>query len=252
MKPFAELLNEKDVVYGMFAKTSDPFYIRALGKAGFDFVILDNEHGPNSYRDTFPLIMAAELAGMYPVVRVEKLTDIVIQRTLDMGVAGVQIPQIQSGEDAKRVRQFTKFHPKGKRGLCPYVPAADLGLKPKDQYFKDQNALSVIIHIEGVEGIEHFDDIIAVDDIDVIFIGPYDMSQSMGIPGQVNDPRLVEEIGKLVEKCRAKGKHAGIFVDDVATAKRYKDIGVKYIAVSVDVNVFSRTVAGLAKELNDL
>jgi 4-hydroxy-2-oxoheptanedioate aldolase len=252
MQTFKELLNEKETVFGIFAKTNDPFFIKVLGKSGFDFVILDNEHGPNSERETYPLIMAAQLAGMHPIVRVGKISDITIQKTLDLGVSGIQIPQIQSREDAENVRKFTKFHPKGKRGVCRFVPAADGGLMNGDDYAAAQNEVAVVIHIEGVEGIEHFDAISEVEDIDVIFIGPYDMSQSLGIPGQVNNPILTREIEKLVKKCREKGKHVGIYADNVETAKRYKDLGVKYIGVSVDLNIFGRAVSELADELNAL
>ena len=252
MKTFKEYLNEKDTVYGVFAKTNDPFFIKVMGKAGFDFVILDNEHGPNSERATYPLILAAEASGMYPIVRVGKLEDITIQRIMDLGVAGVQIPQIQSKEDAEKVRKFTKFFPKGKRGVCKYVPAADFSITGKDNYFNAQNEVTVIIHIEGIEGIQHFDEITSVEDIDIIFIGPYDMSQSMGIPGQVDNPKLLEEIGKLVEKCKAKNKHVGIYVDDVATAKRYKDLGVKYIGISVDVGIFARACTVMVEQLKAL
>ncbi len=251
MKTFKEYLNEKDSVYGVFAKTSDPLIVRALGRSGFDFVILDNEHGPNSLRDTFSLVMASYLAGVYPIVRVGKLLDIDIQRTLDLGIAGIQIPQIQSGEDAQLVQKYTKFFPRGKRGVCPYVAAADCGFIESSEYFAAQNEVSVIIHIEGVEGINNFESIIAVEDIDVIFIGPYDLSQSLGIPGQVNDPKLIKEIEKLVARCREENKHVGIFTDNVETAHRYRDLGVKYIAVSVDVRIFGRACSDLVEQLNE-
>ncbi len=253
MKSFKEVLAEKDTVYGVFCKTNDPFFIHVLGKSGFDYVILDNEHGPNAIRETFPLITAAKATGMHPIVRVGKLDDITIQRTLDLGVAGVQIPQIQSGEDAEKVRRFSKFYPKGKRGMCAYVMAADGGLMDKNDYFASQNDdVAVIIHIEGVEGIQSLDDIIAVDDIDVIFIGPYDLSQSLGIPGQVDNPKLIASIQEIVDKCRAKNKDVGIYVDNVETAKRYKDIGVKYISISVDVNIFARAAKDISNKLSAL
>jgi len=252
MKNFKDVLNERETVYGVFCKTNDPIFIKALGNAGFDFVILDNEHGPNSIRETFPLIMTAVATGMYPVVRVGKLEDITIQRILDLGVAGVQIPQIQSGEDAEKARLYAKFHPKGKRGMCCYVPAANSGLMNRNDYFASQNDVAVIIQIEGVEGIRNFDEIIAVEDIDVIFIGPYDLSQSLGIPGQVGNPALIAEVEKLVKKCRERGKHVGIYVDDVITAERYKNLGVKYIGVSVDVGIFARACADLCSRLKSL
>jgi len=253
MKSFREFLDEKETVYGVFAKTNDPFFIKVIGRAGFDYVILDNEHGPNGIRETFPLVMTAWQTGMYPIVRVGKLQDIEIQRTLDLGVAGVQIPQIQCREDAESARRFSKFYPKGKRGVCAYVMAADGGLMDKNDYFRSQNEdVAVIIHIEGVEGIERFDEIIQVEDIDVIFVGPYDLSQSLGIPGQVDNPILTDEIAKLVDKCKAKNKNMGIYVDNVQTAQRYKDLGIKYISISVDVNIFARAVKELADDLRAL
>lgn len=253
MKSFKDLLQEKDTVYGVFCKTNDPFFIKVLGKSGFDFVILDNEHGPNAVRETFPLVMTSWATGMYPIVRVGKLDDIRIQRILDLGIAGVQIPQIQSKADAESVRRFSKFHPKGRRGMCRYVMAADGGLMEGPDYFRSQNEdVAVIIHIEGQEGIDNLDGIIEVEDIDVIFIGPYDLSQSLGIPGQVKDPRVQSAIAEIVGKCRAKNKHVGIYVDDAEGAKRYKDMGVKYIGISVDVNIFAKACAGMVEQLKAL
>ena len=130
--------------------------------------------------------------------------------------------------------------------------AADGGLMDKEVYFKSQNEVAVIIHIEGIEGIEHLDEIIDVEDIDVIFIGPYDLSQSLGIPGQIDNPKLIEEIKKIVARCRERNKNVGIYVDNVETAKRYKEIGVKYISISVDVNIFAKACKSLADQLKAL
>lgn len=252
MKTFKEFLQEKETVYGIFAKTNDPYFINIIGKSGFDYVVLDNEHGPNCIRDTLPLVTTAYAAGLYPIVRVGKLVDIEIQRTLDLGIAGVQIPQIQCKEDAELARKYSKFFPKGKRGVCCYVMGADGGVMDKNDYFTAQNEVAVIIHIEGIEGIQHIDEIIQVEDIDVIFIGPYDLSQSLGIPGQVNDPKLIDKIEKLVVTCKEKNKHVGIFADNVKAAKRYKDLGVKYISISVDVGIFKNACVSMVEQLHAL
>ncbi|PIE32465.1 aldolase [candidate division KSB3 bacterium] len=251
-KNFREYLESKDTVFGVFTKTNDPFFIEILGKAGFDFVILDTEHGPNDPRAVYPLIMAAKLNNMYPVVRVPKLTDIDIQRTLDLGVSGVQIPQIQCKEDAIKVKQYTRFHPKGMRGLCRFVRPADFSLKDKSDYFAEQNEVTTIIHIEGVEGINNLDEIIQVEDIDIIFIGPYDLSQSMGIPGEVEHPELLTEIEKIVEKCKVHNKHIGIFTESVSLALKYKALGIKYISYSVDVGIFAEACSSIVKQLNEI
>ena len=107
MSTFRESLASKETVFGVFSKTNDPFFVEILGRAGFDFVILDNEHGPNSVRELYPLITAAETAGLYAVVRVGKLVDIEIQRTLDLNPAGVQVPQIQCKGDAENVVRYS-------------------------------------------------------------------------------------------------------------------------------------------------
>jgi len=249
---FCEYLDSHDAVYGVFAKTSDPFFIEVMGKAGFDFVILDNEHGPNSPRQLYPLLLAASLSGMYPIVRVGKLDALEIQRVMDLGVAGVQIPQIQSREDAERVREFTRFHPRGERGVCRFVRAADFSLKEKESYFQEQNRVANIIHIEGMEGVRAFDEIIEVEDIDVVFIGPYDLSQSLGVTGQVEHPKVLGEIEKLIARCGERGKHVGIFTETVEGAKRYKELGVRYISYSVDVGLFAGACSETASRLKEL
>jgi 4-hydroxy-2-oxoheptanedioate aldolase len=203
MNKFKNLLNEKKTVFGVFCKTNDPMIIGAICKAGLDFVILDNEHGPNAIRDTYNLVIATKEANVHPIVRVGSLTNIEIQRTLDLGISGIQIPQIQSFDDAKKVIEYTKFNSpefkNGKRGVCKYVAAADFSNKPKEEYFKEQNEKVVnIIHIEGKEGVENFEQISDVEGIDVLFIGPCDLSASIGFPGDIKNPLVLEEIEKLV------------------------------------------------------
>ena len=251
---FKKLLEKKETVFGFFCKTSDPMIIGAMCKAGLDFVILDNEHGPNSLRETYNVILAAKEAGTHPIIRVGKLNDIEIQRTMDLGVSGVQIPQIQNKEDAEKVIAYTKFKSEnflsGGRGVCKYVAAADFSNKGKDEYFKEQNEDStVIIHIEGKEGVDNFDEIADTEGIDVLFIGPYDLSTSMGLPGEVRNPKVMQAIEEIVKKGKAKGKHIGIFVDDAEMAKKYVSLGVKYIAYSTDVGMVANETKNFLEQL---
>ncbi|MHC4874150.1 MAG: HpcH/HpaI aldolase family protein [Planctomycetota bacterium] len=247
---FKEKLNSKKAVCGIFSKTNDPMIVEAVGRSGFDFIILDNEHGPNSQRELLPLIMASELCGMSPVVRVGELSQIEIQRTLDLGIAAIQIPQINSKEDALKVIEFCKYYPLGQRGVCRYVRPADYSLKDKTEYFAEQNEVAVIIHIEGKEGLESIDEIIEVDGLDVIFVGPYDLSQSLGIPGEVENPILLKEIKMISDKCKAKNKHVGIFTENVDSANKYIEMGVKYISYSVDVGILAQQCEKIVEGIN--
>lgn len=252
-KTFKQRLEEHGSVFGIFSKTNDPFFVDAAGLAGFDFIILDTEHGPNSPRDVFPLIKVAENTNMFPIVRVGKLDALDIQRVLDLGPAGVQIPQVNTLADAKNAVAYSKFYSKyynGERGVCRFVPAANHSLMPKSEYFEKANQGLVITHIEGLEGVKNLDEILTVPGIDVIFIGPYDLSQSMGIPGQVADPRVQKKIQEIVGKCKEKGKHVGTFADTPEAAERYVNLGVKYISYSVDTGIYAQACKDLTDKLN--
>jgi len=246
---FREHLADSETVYGVFSKTNDPFFIEILGRSGFDFVILDREHGPNSIRELYPLVMAAWLNNLYPIVRVGSLDENEVQRVLDLGVAGIQIPHIESAADAERARKLIRFHPQGSRGVCRFVRAAEFSAMDRANYFASQNEVASILMIEGSSGVANADDICQSPGHDVVFVGPYDLSQSLGIPGQVSDPRVTSLVESIVATCRRNGRHAGVFVDTIEAAQRYRAVGVKYIAYSVDMGIFSNACVELRAAL---
>ena len=252
MTTLNERLSGEDPVYGVFTKTNDPFFIEIMGKAGFDFVILDTEHGPNSPRDMYPLILASRASGLFPVVRVSTLSETDIARALDLGVAGVQVPQLSTAEQAQNAVHWSRFAPLGTRGVCRFVSAADFSLKPRAQYFEDANKVTVIGMVEGVEGIKNLDEILEVEGLDVLFIGPYDLSQALGVIGQVDHPLVLKEIESIVARCKARNRTVGSFVDNIAAAKRFKALGVKYISYSVDVGIFASACKDLITELREI
>jgi 4-hydroxy-2-oxoheptanedioate aldolase len=132
------------------------------------------------------------------------------------------------------------------------VRAADFSLQPRAEYFKRANEITVIGMIEGVAGIRNLDEILEVDGIDVLFIGPYDLSQALGVIGEVENPRVMNEVEAIVAKCKARNRAVGTFVDDIAMAKRYKELGVKYLAYSVDVGIFAEACKGINNDLRAL
>ena len=244
-----EKLENKSNVIGPFMKLSSPPVVEIAGLAGFDFVIIDCEHGPLNMLEAENMIRAAHLANMSAVVRVGENNPNMISRALDIGADAVQIPQICTKEDAINAVKSSKFSPLGERGVCRYVRAAKYSSMDKSEYFKyaNENTL-VIIHIEGMEGIENLDKILEVDGIDVIFIGPYDLSQSLGIPGDVNNIKVEEKMKEVVNKASAKGKIVGTFVDDIDAANKWKSLGIQYMSYAVDVGIiydsFKRVTKG--------
>lgn len=241
-------LQNGETVIGPFMNCSYGAFIEIVGLAGFDFAIVDMEHGPLSVQTAEDLCRAAQGVGLSPIVRVRKNDGPQIQRALDIGSAGVQVPQIETKADAEAVVRGAKYVPYGMRGLSFYTRAGDYTMFGVQGYTDKLNEEQVVIvHVEGKRGLDNLDEIITVPHIDVIFLGPYDLSQSFGIPGQVNDPRVVQGMETATQKIRAAGKAAGTFAGDVATARRWIDVGVQYVSLGVDVGIFAQACRQLVE-----
>ena len=238
MGKLKKAFKEKRRVVGPFLKISSPTVVEIFGNAGFDFVIIDAEHGPMGMETAENLVRAAQCVGISPVIRVRENNATLISRALDIGAEGIQVPQISTRASAESVVRSAYFAPDGERGVCGFVRAAAYSHIDKFAYYKKANEnVVVIIHIEGEEGIRNLDDILAVEGLDVIFIGPYDLSQSLGVPGDINNPLVVDKIKEVIEKTRKRGLIVGTFVEDVETSYKWIDMGIQYISYSVDVGI---------------
>lgn len=240
---------KSDGVVGVFSKTCDPGFIEVLGYAGVDYVIIDLEHGPNSVQTVQDLIRGAQTAGIMPIVRVKESCASVMGEVLDIGAGGIQVPQITTRAEAEAVINRTKFAPLGERGVCRFVRAAKYSAKDRFEYFKDENEKVTILQIEGQEGIDNIDDILAADGIDVLFIGPYDLSQSLGVPGEIDNPLVEEKMLEIVDKCKEKNVTVGTFVDTPENAVKWKRLGIKYISYSVDMGIFYEAMTDIVKTI---
>jgi 4-hydroxy-2-oxoheptanedioate aldolase len=240
-------LKQGEVVLGLFVNCSYPAFVEICGHAGFDFVVIDLEHGSLHPLVTEDLCRAADCVGIAPIVRVGKNDPLQIQRALDIGSAGVQIPQIETKADAETSVRSAKYNPLGLRGLAFGTRAGvytAAGAQIADQLNEES---LVVVQVEGIGGVENLEEIITVPHIDVIFLGPYDLSQSLGIPGQVRDRSVVDLMHQCVNTIRNAGKIAGTFADNPEIAKQWIDAGVQYIALGVDVSVFLRACQGLVR-----
>lgn len=235
-----------DGCVGIFMKTGDPAFVETAGYAGLDFAILDMEHGPVSYETMQNNIRAAQAAGIFPIVRVEALSDIAIAKALDIGAMGVQVPQVSTREEAERAVRFAKYHPLGERGVCRFVRAARYSALPGKDYFKLANQTLVIIQLEGAEAIRNLDAILAVRGVDIVFIGPYDLSQSLGVPGETSHPKVVAAMRDIVKRAAARKVVTGTFTDSPETMRMWMQAGVKYISYSTDVGIFQEACKALA------
>lgn len=247
LKKFKQKLKEESCVYGPFMKTGDPMFVEAAGLAGFDFVILDTEHGPVEVESQQNNVRAAEARNMVPIIRLKDKAENTIGRALDIGAYGIQIPQISTASEAREVVKYAKFYPYGMRGVCRFVRAADYSAMDRFDYFESTKDILIILQLEGMEAIQNLDEILEVQGIDILFIGPYDLSQSLGVPGQVNNPKVVEAMKHIVEKAKAKEKVIGCFVDTLEDMKMWKSLGLQYLSYSVDVGIFYEACKNIQK-----
>lgn len=233
-------LKSRNHLIGPFTRIGKPEIIEILALSGFDFAIVDFEHGATvQIQDVYPLILAAENKNIRLIARIPGVNETYIKWLLDLGIHGLQIPHIKNAEDAALAIRYSKFSPSGERGICRFVRAAEFSHIPKDVYLKQANEQSLIIlQIEGKEGLENIEEIIKVDGIDIIFVGPYDLSQSMGFPGEIWHPSVIGEIENLIRICKNKNIELGIFTDTPEGVRRWKNLGVKYINYRIDTELF--------------
>lgn len=176
-------LQHKGNAIGTFVKFCDPASVEILALAGFDFFVLDTEHVGMDRQELLHILRAAEASGITPIVRVKENNQVEILQNLDFGYLGVQVPNVDTPEQAARLVESVKYTPLGNRGLSPSVRACCYGAMPVREYTEAANRETLIVsHCETVECVNNLDAILQVDGIDVIFIGPMDLSQSLGIP----------------------------------------------------------------------
>lgn len=245
-------LQSGENVVGTFAKLGDPSAAEVLGLAGFDFFVLDNEHVAMG-RDTMTnVVRAAELSQIVPIVRVRENRAVEILQALDAGALGVQIPHVNTVADARAVVEAAKYAPTGHRGFASSHRAGAFGFLDPAEYVLASNRETLIVcYCETGEAVANLSEIAATPGVDVVFIGPWDLSQSLGLIGQLDHPELARTIDAIINKTRAAGKAAGIIARDAAEARAWFDRGVQYVTVSADLGMLAfqaRQIVGALKE----
>lgn len=207
--------------------------VELIALAGFEGVILDIEHGAHQSESLGTLILAARARGIYPIVRVRSSEPTGIAAALDAGAAGVIVPQIGSALEADRAVRAARFAPEGNRGANPYVRAADYS--GRAEWFAEANRdVAVLLMVEGAGGVAELPQILQTPALDGIFIGPMDLSHALGVPGDMQNPKVISTIESVVDDCAAKGMTTGIYAGTAAAAKRWIGRGVTLVAVAVD------------------
>ena len=225
-------LNDGESTVGPFVGFPSPAMVETMGWMGFDFVVIDCEHGPMDFETAEHMIRAAELSGTTAILRIGLNEQQHIQRYMDAGAAGVMIPLINNAADGKKVVDAVKYPPMGKRGAFA-GRNANFGIQSMAEYIKESNEETFVsLQIETPEGIKNADEIIATDNADAIFLGPGDLSVNFGIPGETMSDQVVNSIQDLHERITVAGKHTGTLGVTAEQTIFWHERGIKWIVNS--------------------
>jgi len=228
-------LREGKSVLGAFMMFPSTDIVEMLGYSGFDFVLIDSEHGRMTIETIENLVRAADCTDMTPIVRVPNDPNKLLQ-VLETGCQGVQIPQVNSSEEVRKIIKTMKYYPEGQRGMALTTRAGNYGTKDLASHIKESNReILLSIQIENKDAINNLSDIVKIPNIDVLFIGPGDLSQSLGLPGQIDHPKVQDIIKKVIKKGNEVGIPVGIDTGSEQSVKEWLDYGVRYITVGPSV-----------------
>lgn len=246
-------LNDGQFVLGTWCVIPSPVTADIISSAGLDFIIIDSEHGPISFETAQIMAMAAESRNVSPVLRVSGVLESDILKALDIGAHCVQIPNIQTKFDVQQIIRYAKYPPEGNRGFSPFTRAGDYSIKNSKSLTKvaNQNVL-IAINIEGTEAFRQIDDILQTEFLDIVFVGLFDLSKSLGIPGDVENPVVLKHLSELVKKIRAAKKYAGTIATSAENMRFFVDIGLQYIVYLVDCEMLKSSYLQIQRNFDEI
>jgi 4-hydroxy-2-oxoheptanedioate aldolase len=228
-----ERLRNGEVVVGSFVQYPSPQTVEILAAAGFDYVLIDCEHGPTSPESAYPMVLAAEANNTVSMIRVWQNSPQVLLRYLDLGTDGVMIPQINSREDAEAVVHAVKYHPAGQRGIAGVRASRWAINQPLTDFSGVANRETMIMaQIENINGVEKVPEILEVDGIDVLFVGPNDLAQSMGYPGQTGHPDVQAAIDRVLDMAKGSNVALGTIATSAESTNRMIERGFRIIGTN--------------------
>lgn len=253
-KTLRQRLKGGEVLFGPWCVIPSGEVMDIVASAGFDFVIIDREHGTASTETVGGMIRAAQSRGVGALVRLGRINDEHILTALDLGADGVLTAHVESGEQAREVVSLCKYAPAGERGFSPYTRAGGYGGDDMAAHAKRQNERTLVgVILEGRQALEEIDAILETPHLDLVYVGAYDLSQSLGIPGEVDNPEIRQHLEVCVRKARDAGLAAGGFVarsaDDVAWMV---DIGMQFVTCLPDCAMLHRVMRQTVEDFRRL
>lgn len=250
-----EKLESNEKIMGTFFQIGGSNAVEGLGLAGLDFLIIDTEHGQFDVESSADYIRAAKIRDITPFVRVKDSSRASILKMLDIGAQGLVIPNVKSIDEVKAIVNYSKYSPLGQRGValgreagwgfCDYAQNID-------KYFEICNKESLIFpQCETIECLENIEEIIKIDGVAGIFIGPFDLSVALGKPAQFNDSKFIEALNRILKACINANKYCLLYTGDAAGAKLAYKQGFHGVAVGMDISHYISAFIQLKKDVSN-
>ncbi len=237
---------------GVFVMANDPHVVGVIAAAGYDYVHFDMEHTTLDLGRLELLVRTADAAGITPMVRVASGEKAHVLAALEAGAQGIMVPMVETADEAADVVRVARYGPEGRRGVFYLGYGSSYGaMSPADHYASANRELLIAVQIESARGVENAAAIAAVPGVDSLFIGPGDLSQSMGIPGQWRDPRLGAAISQIIRAATGQGKIAGAMPPDLDLAAEWVGQGVRYLATGLDMLLLQRALRAETTDLRE-
>jgi 2-keto-3-deoxy-L-rhamnonate aldolase RhmA len=244
---FRQRVLRGDTLLGAFLNLASPAAAELCARAGFDWLIVDLEHGAGNEADLVPVLTAIETTSTAALVRPASGERIRIGRALDLGAAGIMVPRLDTVEEVRQAVSYLRYPPDGVRGVALLTRGARFGNVPHSEVRSLNDEVVGIIQIESAAAVACVADIAAIDGVDVLFVGPSDLSHSMRIPGQLNHPDYLAALDSVVAAAQAAGKSAGILLRQAADLKRHLELGFRFVGIGSDAGfVVDAAAAALA------
>jgi 4-hydroxy-2-oxoheptanedioate aldolase len=247
MKNLKRRLQNGETIHGCWLNLGSAMTAEIVGLAGFDWVLIDLEHGAGTEKEALAQMQSLEHTSAGIVVRVESAELPRIQRILDMGAEGIMCPKINDLAEAKKVVDGLHYPPLGHRGVAKMVRATQFGESFQRYYETSQDNILGIVQIETKEALNHLDDIANLEGVDVLFIGPADLTMELGIFSEFNHPLFLDAVRRTIAAANKAGKATGILFFNPDEYKKYHQMGIRFIACGSDGSF----VASGAKQIAD-
>jgi len=234
-----EKVKKGEKTVGTFFGAGNASIAEAVASSGIDYIIIDTEHGPYEAEGVLEIMRGAELGGTTCLVRVKDCSRPAILKMMDIGARGLIVPQVHTVDEVRQVIDYAKFYPLGNRGVCftrsSTYGSDEIAQQPLEGYFRDMNAATMIIpQCETAGCLEHIEEVCALEGVAGIFIGPFDLSCAMGIPGQFDKPEFQEALDRILKAVHDAGKFCIMFTTTTEGARGYFARGFDSVTVGLE------------------